>query len=37
VHRPSLLGAVVLVVNLLVVGFLAYLLWRQRRGARSVN
>jgi uncharacterized membrane protein (DUF2068 family) len=37
VHRPSLLGAVVLVVNLLVVGFLAYVLWRERRGVRPVS
>ncbi len=32
-NRPSPVGVLVLVGNLGVVGFLAYLLWRERRGA----
>jgi len=32
-NRPSLLGAAVLLINLGVVGFLVYLLWRKRQGA----
>lgn len=37
VHRPSPLGAAVLALNLLVVGFLAYVLWRERRRDRPIN
>ena len=33
--QPSLLGALVLVSNLAIVGFLAYLLWRERQAGAS--
>jgi uncharacterized membrane protein (DUF2068 family) len=33
-NRPSLVGVLVLVSNLGIVGFLVYLLWRERRGRR---
>ena len=39
-HRPSLLGVVVLIGNLLAVGFLVYVLWRQlreRHGAPALD
>jgi uncharacterized membrane protein (DUF2068 family) len=31
-HAPSIAGAVVLIGNLLVVGYLALLVWRERQG-----
>jgi uncharacterized membrane protein (DUF2068 family) len=34
-HTPSVIGAVVLVGNLLVVGYLALLVWRERREVAS--
>jgi uncharacterized membrane protein (DUF2068 family) len=37
VNRPSLIGVVVLVSNVGVVGFLVYLLWRERRKAPWVE
>jgi uncharacterized membrane protein (DUF2068 family) len=35
VSRPSLIGVVVLVSNVGVVAFLAYLLWRESRGGNA--
>lgn len=34
-REPSLLSVLVLVSNLAIVGFLAYLLWRERRAANE--
>ena len=36
-HRPSPLGVAVLAGNLLVVGFLVYVLWRERHGAHALD
>jgi uncharacterized membrane protein (DUF2068 family) len=32
IREPSLAGAMVFVGNLLIVGYLAFLVWRERRG-----
>jgi len=35
VHRPSLVSAAVLAINVVVVGFLGFELWRRRRDAHA--
>jgi uncharacterized membrane protein (DUF2068 family) len=37
VHRPTLMSAAVFIGNLVAVAYLAFVVWRERRDARSVH